>query len=869
MSDQGPTREELGWRRLLPHHAYRLKRGWMGAATRSGLFRRVLPLVLLVSGIPVIVLGILNWISINGLHIHTAGIVLNPRQVEAGEAEPKTILSLNYDIDGITDLAVDDSFEALREKSLKALELRAIDLSVRVAEFLEERDQDLLYLSTLEPSAEFYIDFSRSKRGILWTPDGKFEIPLYKEIAFVDTTGQEVIRVLDEQAMPEGALRDVSQPENTEYKRETYFAETIDLGPGEIYVQRLMGSYLPVAVAYAHAENPDGQRYQGVMRFCTPVYQNGEKIGVLVLSLDWTNAMELVAHVVGDDDEYPDQEQKGYLAEIPPVDPNAEKPKLADIHSYLVGDDGWCLYHAKNHAIVGLDANGEYVPPFNKDDQEAQKKSGYMPTNANYMEFLGTDYPFPWPIIADLNQEGVRSGQIPKYGSATGVPKAMAWASVPYYTPPFDTSAGFGWVGISIDSNKFTEAPRALGNKIERRAIVWSTWLYTVMGIVTLFAAGTIGYVIYRSVSVPVGEMLGVAQRIAKGDLTPIGTSQIDLRRDDELTQLQVVLAQMLENLRDIITRIRGAALHISTSAEEVKATLNEQAGAANQSATAVTETTSTMEELAIIAAQIAERSGSVVENAAETQRDAQAGAQAVADTVAKLDEIRRANESNIKEIIALGRKSRRIGEVMELIDNIASRTKLIAFNAALEAAAAGESGRRFSVVAMEVRRLADNVVESTEEIRGRIDEIQAATNALVVASEQEAKRISEGVAHGHEASQTLVEILESAESTTTAAEQISLSTQQQRTAAEQVVDAVRSIQSDSQAVAQGSAEATHVIADLVQLANELQLAVEQFEMGDTTDEAQPMTKPSESELAADASSRDPRKDTVILKRTK
>ena len=264
-----------------------------------------------------------------------------------------------------------------------------------------------------------------------------------------------------------------------------------------------------------------------------------------------------------------------------------------------------------------------------------------------------------------------------------------------------------------------------------------------------------------------------------------------------------------------------------------MRATLHEQAGAANQSASAVTETTATMEEMAIIAGQIADRSRRVVEEAAETQHDAQTGAQAVSDTVTKLDEVRAANESNLHEILALGRKSRRIGEVMELIDNIAARTKLIAFNAALEAAAAGESGQRFSVVAMEVRRLADNVVESTEEIRQRIAEIQAATNALVVASEQEAKRIAEGVARGQEANDALTEILKSAESTTVAAEQISLATQQQRTAAEQVVEAARSIQADSHAVARGSEEATQVITDLVALAEQLRDTVVQFELGE------------------------------------
>jgi len=759
-------------------------------ALRSGLLRRVLPLILAVSLAPLLALGTVSYIG----------------------------------FESIQQMAATETYNALTTQSLKALKLRAVDLSVRVASFLREREEDLLQLAALEPSAETYIAFSRSKRGTLWTPDGKFDIPLYKEIAFIDVTGREVIRIVGEQAVPEEALRDVSRPENTEYKRETYFAEGMKLGPGEVYVQRLMGWYVPKGVAYAHAENPTGQRYQGVMRFVTPVYTGGEKEGLLVLSLDWTNAMELIAHVVGS--------EEGYMAEIP-LDP--ETGKLREIHSYLVGDDGWTLYHARNQAIVGLDEKGEYVPPLNGDDFKEQVASGLVPVNANYLGFLdvtvdGKFYPHPWPRIAEQNRNGVDADYVPVYLNKDGVPKAMAWATVHYYTPPYNTPAGFGWVGISIDAKKFNEAPAALETAIKGRITRTMAVSDTVLILFVVVVALLISYLIYRMIAQPVAEMLALAQAIAGGDLTPVDAYP-DPRRKDELARLHAALIQMLENLRDIITGIRRAALQLGSAAEQVQATLHEQVGAANKSAAAVTETTSTMEELAIIAAQIADRAQEVVEDAAETQQMAQNGAQAVADTVAKLDEIRQANESNVREILTLGRKSRRIGEVMELIDNIAARTRLIAFNAALEAAAAGESGRRFSIVAMEVRRLADNVVESTGEIRERIGEIQAATNALVLASEQEAKRIAEGVARGREARRSLDEILESAESTTTAAEQISLSTRQQRTAAEQVVEAVRSIQADSRAVAQGSAQASQVIAELVDLAADLQRTVAQFKM--------------------------------------
>ena len=787
-------------------------------ALRSGLLRRVLPLILLVSILPLFVFADLSWIGINGIHF--AGITLNPREVEQGKAEPKRILTI--EAKGVEDLAREGSYAALTGRSLKALELRSIDLARRIASFLGEREQDLLTLASLPPSADTYVAFFQTKRGTLWRPEGTFETPLYKEIAFVDTGGQEVIRIVNGQPMPEAGLRDVGQPENTTYKRETYFAETIDLGPGQVYVQRLLGWYLPVSVAYAAAENPTGQRYQGEVRFCTPVYQNGEKLGILVLSLDWTHGIELVEHVVGSD--------QGYVAQVPAAEGSSpDAPKLAEIYSYLVQDDGWTLAHARHYHILGLDENGEYVPSLDKETIAAQKESGLMPANADKIGFLAQ--PHPWPEIARQNREGVTSGALEDYRGSSGEQKAMAWASVPYYTHPFDTPAGFGWVGISIDAETFQQVPNELAAQIDRFGTRLNVRGYAILALLTVAAVLLISYLIYRMISLPVGSMVGIAQRIARGDLPHIEVPEGKRSDKDELAQLQAALAEMVNQLRLIITRIRGAALHISSAAQEINATLLEQAGAASQSASAVAETTSTMEELAIIAAQIAERSTEVVDEAAETQQDAQTGALAVSDTVAKLEEIRAANESNVEQILSLARKSRRIGEVMELIDNIAARTKLIAFNAALEAAAAGESGQRFGVVAMEVRRLADNVVESTDEIRERIAEIQAATSNLILASEQEGKRIAEGVSRVHEANQTLGEILASSRSTTSAAEQISLSTRQQRTAAEQVVEAVHSIQTDSQAVARGSQEATHVIADLVNLAEELREAVSQFEL--------------------------------------
>ncbi|MDA8165951.1 MAG: methyl-accepting chemotaxis protein, partial [Desulfobacteraceae bacterium] len=131
---------------------------------------------------------------------------------------------------------------------------------------------------------------------------------------------------------------------------------------------------------------------------------------------------------------------------------------------------------------------------------------------------------------------------------------------------------------------------------------------------------------------------------------------------------------------------------------------------------------------------------------------------------------------------------------VMEIINTIADQTKLIAFNAALEASSAGEAGKRFGVVAVEIRRLADSVMESTGEIEARVNEIQDAINRLVMASEKGSRGIQDGMSQTTMTATSLVDIVDATQETREAATQISLSTQQQKTASAQVVSALREI---------------------------------------------------------------------------
>lgn len=345
---------------------------------------------------------------------------------------------------------------------------------------------------------------------------------------------------------------------------------------------------------------------------------------------------------------------------------------------------------------------------------------------------------------------------------------------------------------------------------------------------VLMAVLGSVGtYWLSGRIVKPLQNMVQLSREVARGKLS----RQIEVRRSGELGQLEAALAQMTGNLRGAIQQIRSSAGRVSSSADHIESVVGELNEAANQQSAAVAETSTAMEELRNVARQIADGSESVSRAAGQTQRDVQSGLQAVGETVARMAEIRTSNESSVSEILALGQKARQIGAVMDLIDDIAAQTKLIAVNASIEAAAAGESGRRFTVVASQVRHLAENVARSTVEIRQRIVEIQTATNELVVAAEQGTKKINQGVDLSQTTQSALEQIAESADETSIAANQITISTRQQQTAVEQVVEALGNLSAEVKRVAASSDQTAQIVADLAHLSDALDEMVALFEL--------------------------------------
>lgn len=271
------------------------------------------------------------------------------------------------------------------------------------------------------------------------------------------------------------------------------------------------------------------------------------------------------------------------------------------------------------------------------------------------------------------------------------------------------------------------------------------------------------------------------------------------------------------------IAKFSAVSEDIHQRSAAIAGSIQQQAGQASRLSSSVVEISSTMEEFSSTASQIAQHSQGVVSRADKTLEDTKRGAAEVENLTFKINDISSNIEANLNEIIALGKKSKEINKIMEIINNIANQTKLIAFNAALEAASAGEAGKRFGVVAVEIRRLADSVVESTAEIEARITEIQDAVNRLVMSSEKSSQLIQEGQEYASHTVVMLIESVDGVEETADAARQISLSTQQQQVASSQVVLALKDIKEGVQVSTTAVQQATRTIGELNELSARLQ----------------------------------------------
>ena len=330
-----------------------------------------------------------------------------------------------------------------------------------------------------------------------------------------------------------------------------------------------------------------------------------------------------------------------------------------------------------------------------------------------------------------------------------------------------------------------------------------------------------------------VAALIFAAVTLAPGGMaanTPSDLSAItNVPGSDEVAILAAQFNEMASKLRQveegrdtIAAQLKESVRKLSASSAEILKISNDQAANANEQASAVQEASTTSKEIAVTAKEITNNAVSV-QDIAERSTDASTkGSESLKAATSSMKALKKQVETLAERMVELGENSQRIGGVLSIIEEISEQTNLLALNAAIEAAGAGEAGKRFGVVAQEVRRLAEKTVEATKQIQEIIEKIQNSTNSAIMVTEQGLKAVDSSFQLVQKVGDALKNIDAQVERTTRSAKEITFSTQQQTSACEQMAITIAEVSQVAEHFVKGTEETTEAIAELNDLAAHL-----------------------------------------------
>ncbi|SFK88737.1 methyl-accepting chemotaxis protein [Methylorubrum salsuginis] len=367
----------------------------------------------------------------------------------------------------------------------------------------------------------------------------------------------------------------------------------------------------------------------------------------------------------------------------------------------------------------------------------------------------------------------------------------------------------------------------AVGQKSVRDIYDASRLSIAITVIASVLLSVLVTILISRAVVRPLENVMRFVERIGAGDLT----GRLERTGQDEIGRLGATLNSMAAGLADLARTNRAATADLNAAAAEIRASAQEQAASVEEQFAAVQETAATVDEITHSGAQISKRASEVIATAQAAAQTARSGLRAATDTAKAMDSIREQGEAVAGNIVALSEKTQAIGEIIVTVNDISERTHLLALNAAIEAAAAGEEGRSFAVVASEMKLLADQAKQATVQVRGILGEIQRGINASVMLTEEAVKRAAAGKTRTDSTVRTIEEMAARVEEGVQTFQQIVASTNQQQLGIEQVMGALQNIRQASQQTAAGTREVETASANLTELAQGLMALAERYRL--------------------------------------
>ncbi len=325
----------------------------------------------------------------------------------------------------------------------------------------------------------------------------------------------------------------------------------------------------------------------------------------------------------------------------------------------------------------------------------------------------------------------------------------------------------------------------------------------------------------------PINEASDVLNTMAQGNFTKY--MEGDYKGD--YLQIKENVNKVISSLSGVIGQVSESSNELISSAAQISSSTEEMAAGASEQSSQTTEVAGSIEEMTKTIIESTKNANDAAEVAKAAGEKAKEGGDVVVETITGINRIADIVVESAKTIQELGKSSDQIGEIIKVINDIAEQTNLLALNAAIEAARAGEQGRGFAVVADEVRKLAERTTKATKEIEIMIKQIQRDTNGAVEAIEEGTREVEKGKELAQKAGNSLNEIIDNSDRVSEIITQLAVASEQQAATSESISKNVEAINNVTHQSAQGTQQISRAAEDLYSLTNNLQEAVGQFKL--------------------------------------